>query len=282
MSLSLDVKGSIASDLLALDLSSSGAKEFAIDIRDSSIIWINDLENDAQYRRWPASVMDLLRPTFPGMLRNIRKNLFNLVLIVDPIAPNVRGIIKLAESFVVHSAPVHLGIVFDTSKGVDDRNALYRSMNCAFNYLAQTKTPRDALGYLTDVYAATDADTDVTLKTIQKQLKKSDGELTDDQIDDILGEDSDYDYGRQIAGEFLERLGVAATPQVLMNGVPLQQSLLNVDDFEETILTEILQQTHTLQKAVYNGDLNDRQDVLDYLMTLPHIMPRLVCVPNRM
>lgn len=137
--------------MLALDLSSSGSKEFAIDIRDSSIIWINDLENDAQYRRWPSSVMDLLRPTFPGMLRNIRKNLFNLVLLVDPITPDVRGIIKLAESFVVHLAPVHLGIVFDTSKGVGDRNELYRSINCAFNYLAQTKTPRDALGYLTDV-----------------------------------------------------------------------------------------------------------------------------------
>lgn len=146
-----DVKGSIASDLLALDLSASGSKEFAIDIRDSSIIWINDLEHDAQYRRWPSSVMDLLRPTFPGMLRNIRKNLFNLVLLVDPITPDVRGIIKLAESFVVHLAPVHLGIVFDTSKGVGDRNELYRSINCAFNYLTQTKSPRDALGYLTDV-----------------------------------------------------------------------------------------------------------------------------------
>lgn len=96
-----------------------------------------------------------------------------------------------------------------------------------------------------------------------------------EQIDDILGEDSDYDYGRQIAGEFLERLGSETTPQVLMNGVPLQQVLLNTDEFEETILTEILQQTQALQKSVYNGELTDRQEVLDYLMTMPHIMPRL-------
>lgn len=139
------------SDLLALDLSSTGGKDFAIDIRDSSIIWINDLEKDAQYRRWPPSVMDLLRPTFPGMLRNVRKNLFNLVLLVDPITPDSRAIIKLAESFVVHLAPVHLGVVFDTSKGIGEENILYRSVNCAFNYLNQVKTPRDALGFLTDV-----------------------------------------------------------------------------------------------------------------------------------
>lgn len=75
----LDIEGKTASDLLALDLSTSGAKDFAIDIRDSAITWVNDLENDAQYKRWPSSVMDLMRPTFPGMLRNVRKNLFNLV-----------------------------------------------------------------------------------------------------------------------------------------------------------------------------------------------------------
>lgn len=74
-----DIEGKTASDLLALDLSTSAAKDFAIDIRDSAVTWINDLENDAQYKRWPSSVMDLMRPTFPGMLRNVRKNLFNLV-----------------------------------------------------------------------------------------------------------------------------------------------------------------------------------------------------------
>lgn len=71
--------GNTVAPLLALDLSTSSAKEFAIDIRDSAIVWVNDIETDAQYKRWPGSVLDLLRPTFPGMMRNIRKNLFNLV-----------------------------------------------------------------------------------------------------------------------------------------------------------------------------------------------------------
>lgn len=128
--------------------------------------------------------------------------------------------------------------------------------------------------FVLQLFAATDLDKDVSLKTIKSQLKKSHSDLSDTQIEDILGEDSDYDYGRQISSEFIERLGFKSTPQALMNGIPLQQSLLNTDDFEETILTEIMQQTHSLQKAVYNGDLTDRQDVIDYLMNLPHIMPR--------
>lgn len=70
------------SALLTLDLSTNMDKqEFAIDIRDSAVIWINDIEQDSAYSRWSSSLTELLRPTFPGMLRNIRRNLYNLVCI---------------------------------------------------------------------------------------------------------------------------------------------------------------------------------------------------------
>lgn len=69
--------------LLALDLSNNvDSQDFAIDIRDSAVIWVNDIENDFRYNRWSPSLMELLRPTFPGMLRNVRRNLYNLVSIV--------------------------------------------------------------------------------------------------------------------------------------------------------------------------------------------------------
>lgn len=92
-----------------------------------------------------------------------------------------------------------------------------------------------------------------------------------------MGEDSDFDYGRQLAGEFLDRVGLGtfAGPQGLLNGIPLPAAQMNVDDFEETILTEIMQQTPSIQKSVYKGELTDNDNVLDYLMNMPHIMPRL-------
>lgn len=67
------------SSILSLDLSSSGNDDYAIDVRDSAVQWINDIEADSKYRRWSPSLMDLLKPTFPGMLRSIRRNLYNLV-----------------------------------------------------------------------------------------------------------------------------------------------------------------------------------------------------------
>lgn len=68
------------SALLALYLfTNTDKQEFAMDIRDSAIIWVNDIEQDSFYARWSSSLTELLRPTFPGMLRNIRRNLYNLV-----------------------------------------------------------------------------------------------------------------------------------------------------------------------------------------------------------
>lgn len=77
---SIGIKNKRMSSLLALDFNEgNGNQEFAMDVRDSAINWINDIENDSKYKRWSSSLMELLRPTFPGMLRHVRRNLFNLV-----------------------------------------------------------------------------------------------------------------------------------------------------------------------------------------------------------
>ena len=60
-------------------LATASAAEYGLDIRDTAIIWLNDIETDSAYKKWPSSVSELLRPAYPGMLRSIRKNFHNLV-----------------------------------------------------------------------------------------------------------------------------------------------------------------------------------------------------------
>jgi UDP-glucose:glycoprotein glucosyltransferase len=235
------------------------------------VIWVNDLEVDKEYKRWGGSVMDMLRPTFPGMMRSVRKNFFNLVLVFDPIKPDARDLIRMAEGFISNMAPLHFGVVFDTRAGTVE---LYRTINCAFNFMHQKKGPREALSFLLDIFAATEKADDVTLETVTKVFKKTNTKLSSDEVNDALGEDSDFDYGRQLSEEFIERLGVKKVPQALMNGVLLTEKSLNRDDFEELILTEIMQQTPALQKAIYRGELSDGESVIDYLMQQPHVMLR--------
>lgn len=269
----IGLRGSASGPLLALDFASQ-SKEFAIDIRDSSVMWVNDLEVDKEYRRWGGSVMDMLRPTFPGMMRSVRKNFFNLVMVFDPVKPEARDLIRMAEGFVTNMAPLRFGLVFDTRAGTGDLNELYRSINCAFNYMHQKKSAREALSFLLDIFAVTEKTDDVTLDTIRKVFKKTNPKFSSDDIDDALGDDSDYDYGRQLSEEFIERLGVKKVPQGLMNGVLLAEKSLNRDDFEELILTEIMQQTPNLQKSIYRGELSEGESVIDFLMQQPHVMLR--------
>ena len=67
--------------------------------------WMNNLEKDRKYQTWPSSVQEILRPTFPGMLRHIRRNLFNAVFFVDPADKRYMELVKMAEAFYVHNAP---------------------------------------------------------------------------------------------------------------------------------------------------------------------------------
>lgn len=112
---------------------------------------------------------------------------------------------------------------------------------------------------------------EITVDEIKEQLRKEFGE----DPNDILGEDSDYDFGRQLSQDFIQRTGLRQLPQALMNGIPLPQAQVTFDDFEDAVLQEIMSQTPTFQKNVYRGKLSDSDDVLDYVMNQPNVMPRL-------
>ena len=111
----------------------------------------------------------------------------------------------------------------------------------------------------------------LTVENVKQHLKKK----YDDDPEDILGKDSDYDFGRKVSEEFIQRLGVKSLPQALMNGVLLPASQITTDDFEDAVLQEVMSQTPTFQKAIYRGQLQDKEDIFEYIMTRKNIMPRL-------
>lgn len=59
-----------------------------------------------------------------------------------------------------------------------------------------------------------------------------------------------------------------------MNGVPLPEKHITIDEFEEVVLMEVMKNTQILQKAVFKGEIDDSKDVVDWLMSKPNIMPR--------
>ena len=108
----LGISDEIASKLTSVDFSNANKASYGIDVRDTAVNWVNDLEKDKMYQGWPEGVMEILRPTFPGMMRSVRKNFFNLVIICDPSKAKCRPLIKMLESFYLHRAPTRIGIIF--------------------------------------------------------------------------------------------------------------------------------------------------------------------------
>merc|ERR1719244_919889 len=225
-------------NLMTLDLGSK-QQTYGVDIRDSAVHWINDIEKDKLYKGWPGTVQELLRPTFPGMLRSIKKNFFNIVVMCDPAKAETKPVLKLIESFYVHRAPTRIGLVFSVTTDLDK----------------------------------TGENDDVSLGEVRDTFMDSYG--ADVKMDDVFGEDSEYDVGRSLSEDFIIRSGLGSLPQVLMNGVPFEQKYLTSEDFEEQLLTNIMKETQVLQRAVYKGQLTDSMDTVDYLMQRENIMPRL-------
>lgn len=110
------------------------------------------------------------------------------------------------------------------------------------------------------------------VNSIKKAIKDRDPKA---DIDYILSEESEYDVGRHLAYDFIKRTGFKKFPQALLNGVPLSSSQLHSDSFEEAVLSTIMTQTPQIQKAVYKGEVTDGDDIVEYLMNLPNVMPRL-------
>ncbi|XP_045503578.1 UDP-glucose:glycoprotein glucosyltransferase [Colias croceus] len=270
----LGLSKKLINTLMTLELGESYTwEEYGLDIRDSSITWLNDLESDERYRRWPSSFMELLRPTYPGMLRNLRRNIYNYVIIVDPTSASSAPPLKLGETLLKHATPVRVGIVL-----APNNTPLGIAVRSAFNYVAQDRNSnREAFYFLTQLLNSLQ-DEELSVDHLKKQLKKYTS--ANANIDEITSEDSEYNFGHQLAEEFVSKLGTEKFPQVLVNGVPLRDEgpvalTSSVDSLEEALVTALSRHTSRLQRAVFRGDLADSDDAVDYIMKQPHIMPRL-------
>ncbi|XP_072935877.1 UDP-glucose:glycoprotein glucosyltransferase [Epargyreus clarus] len=276
----LGLSKKLINKLMSLELGESYTwEEYGLDIRDTAITWLNDLEADERYRRWPSSYMELLRPTYPGMLRNMKRNIYNYVIIVDPTSPLSASPLRLGETLLKHATPVRVGVVLAPAA----HPALAAAVRAAFNYVAQDRNSnKEAFYFLTQLVTSM-KDNKLTIDSIKTQLKKY--VSSNAKLDDILSADSEYNFGNQLSEEFVSKLGTDSFPQVLINGVPLRDEgalsggaaggMASVELLEEALVGALARHTRRLQTAVFRGDLSDADDAVDYLMKQPHIVSRL-------
>eukprot|EP00741_Cyanophora_paradoxa_P018418 tig00000204_g17782.t1 len=82
-----------------------------VDHRDDSVLYLNDVENDKQYSRWPRSLSELLAPTWPGQFRQIRRNIYTAVFVVDLGTTDGAALVARLSRYIQNNAPVRFGVV---------------------------------------------------------------------------------------------------------------------------------------------------------------------------
>uniref|UniRef100_A0A3Q2Y4X5 UDP-glucose ceramide glucosyltransferase-like 1 n=1 Tax=Hippocampus comes TaxID=109280 RepID=A0A3Q2Y4X5_HIPCM len=268
----LGVKGEHQYTLLRLPVNHV-ADSYALDIRHPAIMWMNDIENDPMYSSWPAGVEELLRTTFPGVIRQIRRNFFNLVLFLDPEEEKSVELVKLAGLFYKHKIPL-IGYVFvvNTKDEIDGFSNAGVGFYRLVNYIADEYDLSQALISMASLYNRVNEGETLTADTIIAFLKSKFPKANTERI---LGAKSEYDGRRTDGTLFYKKSGLGALPLALFNGVPLSPDEMEPAELESIILQHIMDSTTAFQKAVFMGHLTEGTNVMDYLMEQANVVPRM-------
>uniref|UniRef100_A0AAF5D0C5 UDP-glucose:glycoprotein glucosyltransferase n=1 Tax=Strongyloides stercoralis TaxID=6248 RepID=A0AAF5D0C5_STRER len=257
--------------LFSLDFSES-KESFAIDFREAFPEYINNLDKDPEYKKMGNSVKLMLQPYFPGMIRPIARNFFNLIFVVDPGKADQLVLLKIAHSFYAHQIPIRIGIIFDVSndKDVNGMNDVGVAIVNFFNYAKSEKNSAKALNLCNKMFDA--LMNNINIEGIHKFFKKN---FKDVEIEDVFGKNSDYNQGIATGRSWIKKSGLGKTPKVLLNGVVFDESSLALDKIEEAVMNEISKQTPFIQKAIMNGKLTDKDNVMNWIMSRPTVLLRL-------
>uniref|UniRef100_A0A8C5B4H8 UDP-glucose glycoprotein glucosyltransferase 1 n=1 Tax=Gadus morhua TaxID=8049 RepID=A0A8C5B4H8_GADMO len=262
-------------DVLKLNVQPSDS-DYAVDIRHPAINWINNLETDHRYSSWPYNVQELLRPTFPGVIRQIRKNFHNLVIVLDPTQENAAELLNVAEMFYTNNIPLRyvIGLVFvvsdeDDVDGMEDAGvALVR----AYHYMCHEVDSQSAFEAVISMFNQVVPGGRLSVGDVVKVLEKRYPYV---EVSSILGADSSYEANRKEGRGYYSQTGLGPLPVVMYNGMPFQREQLDPDELETVTMHKILETTTFFQRAVYLGELATDHDVVDFMMNQPNVVPRI-------
>ncbi|KAM5311040.1 UDP-glucose:glycoprotein glucosyltransferase 2 [Glossophaga mutica] len=247
---------------------------YVLDIRHSSIMWINDLENDGFYAAWPASCQELLKPVFPGKIPSVRRNFHNLVLFIDPAQEYTLDFIKLAEMLYYHQIPLRIGFVFivNTDDEVDGTNDAGVALWRAFTYVAEEHDASQAFISIAHMYQKVKNQNILTAGNVKSVLQNK---FPHANILDILGIHSRYDDKRKAGASFYTMTGLGPLPQALYNGEPFKYEEWDIQELQTALLQKMMDMTIYLQREVFMGTLNDETNAVDFLMDKNNVVPRI-------
>jgi len=257
--------------LLALNIKPK-TDNFILDTRSESVQWLNNLEKDSQYNYWPSSLNEILRPTFPGMMRYIAKNVFHVVAFVDPLSEEFFKLLKNCNELIDNSVPARFGMVFVVDGSIKDspEENVGAAIVRAFSFIKSDKNGNEAFSFLTKLYGKASVGVP-TYKELSELFTSMYGAS---ETEEALGEDSEYDDLRKTSYQKYVSLGIKTLPNVLVNGETISHKDI-INNLEQSLVEKILAQTPQIQQAVYMGSYYSYPSVYDFVMSQPNVATRI-------
>eukprot|EP00752_Nemacystus_decipiens_P014373 g12785.t1 len=97
---------------------SSSSSSSSSSSTSEAIAWLNDIEVDQAYKTWPPSLQQLLYGMGFQMPR-VRKNLCNLVIVMDPTTPSGAEAMQLLGMVIEQGLPVRVGLLLVSEADLD-------------------------------------------------------------------------------------------------------------------------------------------------------------------
>jgi len=119
----LEQYGSMSSDQLetmAQENDPSSSVPFRIDVGrgwKQSVVYLTDIEKDVEFQQWPREVQQALYRMSYGMPPSVRRNLFTILIVIDPFDkpnPGLRFALELLQA----EYPVRIGVVMASQSDV--------------------------------------------------------------------------------------------------------------------------------------------------------------------
>ncbi|KAI7940320.1 hypothetical protein MJO28_013972 [Puccinia striiformis f. sp. tritici] len=267
----MNPEASSGSAIGEIDASSLGVRFDASDRQEGggAIIWLNDLENDPRYSMWPSTLRAILRPTFPGQLHPIGRNLINVVLGLDLTqTQNLHTLGHVIEAFITRTLPIRWGIVPIPTKDPSEGEKISRS----FWDMTEALGPMEALKFIKEFTQNLEEESrKIDIKKFVIQANERVSNENESSSKDIKSDqDEKFKIWLNKSQLYSSRLSLCSNDHslpacMLINGrfFPMEENYRS--HLQETATLH----TGFIQHQVYYNLLKDDQNVADYLYDLP-------------
>ncbi|KAJ0970439.1 hypothetical protein J5N97_023316 [Dioscorea zingiberensis] len=266
----------------------SESNAFRVDFRSTHVHYLNNLEEDAMYRRWRNNLNELLMPVFPGQLRYIRKNLFHAVYVIDPATSCGAKTIDMILSMYESSMPMRFGVLLYSSKLIkfieesgklpatsvtqDDHNSgedVSSLIIRLFLYMKENYSNQLAFQFLRNVNKLrnTAEDTDDEVLEVHHvegafvEVLLSKAKSPPQEILLKIEKESKFKVEAEESSRFVSKLGLSELHCcLLMNGLVYEPN-------EEATINAMNEELPRIQEQVYFGHISSHTDILEKFLS---------------